>query len=60
MKKYMLIITDDEGDETTTYTDDLDEAMSTRMNAECRMEYQTELYSAEKDAYGVAYYQRML
>lgn len=60
MKKYMLIITDDEGDQTEVFTDDVDAAMNTKMNAECGMGYQVELYSREKDEDGLEAYQLLM
>ena len=60
MKKYMLIIIDDEGDQTAVFTDEVDEAMNTRMNAECGMGYQVELYSREKDEDGLESYQLLM
>jgi hypothetical protein len=56
----MLIITDDEGDQTAVFTDEVDEAMNTRMNAECGMGYQVELYSREKDEDGLESYQLLM
>ena len=60
MKKFMLIITDDEGDQTVVFTDEVDEAMNTRMNAECGMGYQVDLYSREKDEDGIEAYQLLM
>lgn len=57
MKKYMVIISDNEGTQSAIFTDNPNEAWDTRMDAECGLGYYAEVYEYQTDDDGNEAYQ---
>lgn len=56
MKKYMVIIVDDEGEQFCNFFDKYQDAENCRMNSECGMGWYAEVYERETDERGIAAY----
>lgn len=56
MKKYMVIILTDEGEQIANFFDKYQDAENCRMNSECGMGWYAEVYARETDESGIKAY----
>lgn len=49
MKRYMIVISDNEGNQSAVFTDNSNQAWDTRMDAECGLGYYAEVYEYQAD-----------
>lgn len=57
MKRYMIVISDEKGEQSAVFTDSRDQAWDTRMDAECGLGYYAEVYEYQMDDDGNESYQ---